>query len=172
MAPPLPCSEPSRASPRHRSLASRGRAHRARANKRPACRTCGTYFRRAPTCAPNCRLPIRQSCAIRTGRGSRYLSANVGCRLAPAVAHETLFDPTGESVKMGGKSMDRGEIATYRELNGADRSAFRRWIVVNTVAGATAVLALIGITSIYSGQNSDAVASQKGQAGHKHAQAR
>jgi hypothetical protein len=68
--------------------------------------------------------------------------------------------------------MDRGEIAAYRELNEADKSAFRRWIVANTVAGAAAVLALIGITLVYSGQNSDAVASQKEQAGQKHAQAR
>ena len=68
--------------------------------------------------------------------------------------------------------MTRGEIVDkYRELNAADRSAFRRWLVVNTVAGAFAVLALIAITSMYSGQNSDAVASQKEQAVQQHAQA-
>jgi len=66
--------------------------------------------------------------------------------------------------------MTRGEIDAYREMNAADRSSFHRWLVVNTVAGAIAVLALIAITSMNSAQNSDAVASQK-QHAVQHAEA-
>jgi hypothetical protein len=58
--------------------------------------------------------------------------------------------------------MVRGDIAAKcRRLNTADRSAFRGWILANTVAGAVSIIALIILASVYSGGESSAVTAQK-----------
>jgi hypothetical protein len=51
--------------------------------------------------------------------------------------------------------MIRGETAgDYRQLNPRDRAAFQRWMFVNTVVGAVAVMALIAVTSMgYGGRS-------------------
>jgi hypothetical protein len=68
--------------------------------------------------------------------------------------------------------MTRGEIIDdYRRFNAKDRSAFRRWLVVNMVAGALVVSALIAVTSVYSGADSSTASAQK-DAVKVHAQAR
>jgi hypothetical protein len=68
--------------------------------------------------------------------------------------------------------MTRGEITgEYQRLNGADQSAFRRWLTVNTIAGAVAILALIALTAVYSGGGSGSISAQKEQTA-VHAQAR
>jgi hypothetical protein len=54
--------------------------------------------------------------------------------------------------------MTRGEITgEYQRFNAADQSAFRRWLAVNTVAGAVAIFALIALTAAYSGGGSGSV---------------
>jgi hypothetical protein len=39
----------------------------------------------------------------------------------------------------------------YRRMSSSDQKAFRRWLMINTVAGVISVLALIAITTIFSG---------------------
>jgi hypothetical protein len=51
-------------------------------------------------------------------------------------------------------------IESYRDLNAADRSAFRKWLVVNAAVGAFSVLVLIAVTSMNKGDSSEAIASQ------------
>jgi hypothetical protein len=58
--------------------------------------------------------------------------------------------------------MIRGDIAAeYRRLNEADRSAFRRWCLANTVVGAAALFGLIVLVSVYSGGESGSATAQK-----------
>ena len=55
-----------------------------------------------------------------------------------------------------------GDIAAeYRRLNAEDSSAFRRWMLANTIAGAASLIALIVIASIYSNNESGALTAQK-----------
>ncbi len=57
--------------------------------------------------------------------------------------------------------MTRGEIVDeYRRMNSGDRTAFRRWLLTNTAVGAVAVIALIAITSLFSGSGSDSNTAQ------------
>ena len=68
--------------------------------------------------------------------------------------------------------MTKGEIMDeYRRLNATDRSAFRRWLIVNMVAGALVVSALIAVTSVYSGADSGTASAQNDEV-RLHAQAR
>jgi hypothetical protein len=63
--------------------------------------------------------------------------------------------------------MTRGEITgEYQRFNAADQ--FRRWLTVNTVAGAVAIFALIALTAAYSGGGSGT--TQK-EPTHVHAEA-
>jgi hypothetical protein len=60
--------------------------------------------------------------------------------------------------------MTRGDsFQEYRRLNGQDQSAFRRWLIANTIFGVVAVFALIAVASTYSGGDSDAMTAQKQQ---------
>jgi hypothetical protein len=59
--------------------------------------------------------------------------------------------------------MTRGEIIEYRRMNSGDRTAFHRWLVANTVVGAISLLALIAMTSIFSGGGSSSVTAQKSE---------
>jgi hypothetical protein len=60
--------------------------------------------------------------------------------------------------------MTRGDIAgEYRRLNAEDQSAFRRWLIANTVFGAVAMFALIALASVYSGADSGSITAQKEQ---------
>ena len=62
------------------------------------------------------------------------------------------------------KTMVRRKIADeYRRMNLDDQSAFRRWLVSNTVVGAISLFALIAIASIFSGGESKSVTTQKGE---------
>jgi hypothetical protein len=59
--------------------------------------------------------------------------------------------------------MTRGDFAgQYRRLNAEDKSAFRRWLVANTVFGAVAMFALIVLAAVYSGGDSRSMTAQKG----------
>jgi hypothetical protein len=54
--------------------------------------------------------------------------------------------------------MVRREAADeYRRMNLDDQSAFRQWLVINTVVGAISLFALIAIASIFSGRESRSV---------------
>jgi len=58
--------------------------------------------------------------------------------------------------------MEHGDFATeYRRLNAEDRSAFRKWLIANTVFGAAAMFALIVLTSVYSGGSGSMIAQQQ-----------
>jgi len=58
--------------------------------------------------------------------------------------------------------MEHGDFATeYRRLNAEDRSAFRKWLIANTVFGATALFALIVLTSVYSGGDAGSMTAQQ-----------
>jgi hypothetical protein len=58
--------------------------------------------------------------------------------------------------------MTRGEIMDeYRRMSSSGQKAFRRWLMINTVAGAISVLALIAITSIFSGSEPGLATAQK-----------
>jgi hypothetical protein len=60
--------------------------------------------------------------------------------------------------------MSRGDfVAEYRRLNAEDRSAFRKWLVANTVFGAAAIFALIVLTSVYSGGDAGSMTAHKQQ---------
>jgi hypothetical protein len=60
--------------------------------------------------------------------------------------------------------MVRRKIADeYRRMNLDDQSAFRRWLVINTVVGAISLFALIAIASIFSGGEPRSVTTQKGE---------
>ena len=53
--------------------------------------------------------------------------------------------------------------AEYRRLNAEDRSAFRKWLIANTVFGAAAIFALIVLTSVYSGGDGSMTAHKQQQ---------
>jgi hypothetical protein len=60
--------------------------------------------------------------------------------------------------------MEHGDFATeYRRLNAEDRSAFRKWLIANTVFGAAALFALIVLTSVYSGGDAGSMTAHKQQ---------
>ena len=60
--------------------------------------------------------------------------------------------------------MKRGDFAgEYRRLNAEDRSAFRKWLVANTVFGAAAIFALIVLASVYSDSGSGTITAHKQQ---------
>ena len=59
-----------------------------------------------------------------------------------------------------GVTMTRGEIIEYQRMNSEDQKTFWRWLVTNTVAGAISILALIAITSIFSGSEPSSAAAQ------------
>jgi hypothetical protein len=50
--------------------------------------------------------------------------------------------------------MTRREIEEYRRFNSGDQATFNRWLTINTVVGGTFV-ALIAITSIFGGGQSN-----------------
>jgi hypothetical protein len=75
-----------------------------------------------------------------------------------------------ESVGSGDYMLERESNAAYRTMNAADRSAFRKWLLVNTIVGAFSVLALVAITSMHPGDGSSEVATQSQPI--RHAQAR
>jgi hypothetical protein len=60
--------------------------------------------------------------------------------------------------------MTRGEIIDeYRRMNSGDRTAFRRWMMTNTAVGAISLIALIAITSMFSGGGSSPVTAQNSE---------
>jgi len=60
--------------------------------------------------------------------------------------------------------MGRGDFAgQYRRLNAEDQSAFRKWLIANTVFGAAAVFGLIALASVYSGNSSGSMTAHKQQ---------
>src|SRR5262249_38491692 len=59
--------------------------------------------------------------------------------------------------------MSRDIVAEYRRLHAKDRSAFRKWLIANTVFGATAIFALIVLAAVYSGGDAGSVTAHKQQ---------
>ena len=63
--------------------------------------------------------------------------------------------------------MARGDIVDeYRRLNAKDKSAFRKWLIANTVFGAAVILALIVLASVYSGGDGSMTAHNQQQGNH------
>ena len=54
----------------------------------------------------------------------------------------------------------RDGVTAYREMNGADRATFRRWLLAHAVIGALSVVALIAVVSMNKGGGNE-VASEK-----------
>ena len=70
-----------------------------------------------------------------------------------------------------GVTMTRGEIIEYQRMNSEDQKTFWRWLVTNTVAGAISIIALIAITSIFSGSE-PSLATTQNDAVKVHAEAK
>jgi hypothetical protein len=60
-----------------------------------------------------------------------------------------------------GDHMTRGEIIDeYRNMSSEEQAKFNRWLLANTVVGTIWVVALIAITSVFSGENSSLATAQ------------
>ena len=106
--------------------------------------------------------PLRLSCACRPeGEPERLRFCELPHSQSPtpvAFCRDERPQSTAED------DMSRVDFAAeYRRLNAEDKSAFRKWLIANTVFGAAAIFALIVLTSVYSGGDGSMTAHKQEQ---------